>query len=99
MHFYNAPPTYLFYTSHSSNNPHSSKHRSWESSFHFWTSESLLLHVQKNIFHENNNTFETVPYVEHSVIFIKVVNKAQIWLFEQTFPHSIGEPETKTYTQ
>lgn len=44
--------------------------------FHFWTSESLLLHIQKHIFDEIDNTFETGPYVEHSVTFIKVVNKA-----------------------
>lgn len=44
--------------------------------FYFWTSESLLLHIQKHIFHEIDNTFETGPYLEHSVTFIKVVNKA-----------------------
>lgn len=33
--FYNVHPTYLFYTSHSSSNPNSSKRWSWESNFSF----------------------------------------------------------------
>ena len=82
--FHDAHPTYLFYTSQPSNNPHSSKHLSCESNFSFlneWKltlpkSKSFSLHIRKNVFHENANTFGTGPT---KIFFSLKVNTFQKW--------------------
>ena len=65
--FYNVHPTYLFHIGQPSNNPHSRKHRSWESRFSFlnkWKFGFLKVCYfiyEKEFFNENTNTFETRP--------------------------------------
>ena len=65
---YNVYPTYLFYTNQTSNNPHSSKHQSWELNFSVLNEWKLVLSksfesltftsYKKNIFHDDANTFK-----------------------------------------
>ena len=98
--FYNVHPTYLFYNSQPSNNLHSSKQRSWESNFSFlneWKfvllkSKSLLLHIQKNIFHENANTFEIGPAAEtESLVVFQVSDDSNFVL------NNVSYTNTKTF--
>ena len=87
--FYNAHPTYLFYTSQPSNNPYRSKYWSWESNFSFlneWDlvlskSSSLLLRVRKKNIHEYTNTFETGRLLHYVNSKFKCILRDCIFVF------------------